>query len=784
MSVLTWLIGLATSAVYLALLILAVRGAIRRREGFLWLAGTLASALLAVVVSLAPEAAGRAPVSVVLYSAALVMLGALTFAYLKRPGRQWWLLAGGGWLALLVGADLIGGQPVPGQWGWLGEAVSAGGLAGAMALAGWVLGGLALSALALRQLYTAHLPEVANRSLFWMVVILVALIGVILSASDSAWLTEVGWIVGLLGLSGATYAVHSHRIFDVRRSLLRGAGLAVATLATAIAFLAAALLARSLDLSGVNEFLALGALALVLAGLYVSLRGLAEVAARRYFSPATDPAPALRFYSQRITAVIELDEVVRLALQTVASALRARPGGLILVEAGEEGQVLVEPRRGDGLSRLPDVKGELDPQGPVYRTLFVAQAPLLQFDLEYDRAFLDAAPAERQFFQQLRMSAYAPIMVDGRAIGILASGPKVNDEAYQASDLEVLATVASQTGVALRNARLVDDLRRLNLELEEANAEFLHLDKVKTDFVTIASHELRTPLAQIRGYTDIMDMLNEQGLLDPAQMTGMTANLRKAAERMEELISDMLDVSKLDVDAMDLHFAPTALESVMRMAIEPLEEAIRSRKLSLSARGLRGLPTVEADMQRLVQAFRNVIVNAVRYTPDGGRIAIEAGLETRDGIPEAIHVTVSDTGIGIDPQHHELIFEKFYRVADPSLHSTGTTKFMGAGPGLGLTIARGMIEGHGGRIWVESPGYDPEALPGSTFHIVLPIHPPDYARRVMPFDETRLSITTEERAELAEAARQRRENEAAPATAGAPGAGDPAADPSPEAAPG
>jgi signal transduction histidine kinase len=97
-------------------------------------------------------------------------------------------------------------------------------------------------------------------------------------------------------------------------------------------------------------------------------------------------------------------------------------------------------------------------------------------------------------------------------------------------------------------------------------------------------------------------------------------------------------------------------------------------------------------------------------------------------------VEIKDTGIGIDPKNHDLIFEKFFRVSDPGLHSTGATKFMGAGPGLGLTIARGVIEGHGGRIWVESSGYDQEKLPGSTFFIVLPVSPPEDAKRVMPFE--------------------------------------------------
>jgi signal transduction histidine kinase len=284
--------------------------------------------------------------------------------------------------------------------------------------------------------------------------------------------------------------------------------------------------------------------------------------------------------------------------------------------------------------------------------------------------------------------------------------------------------------------RLRVQLEQLRLGFDAAKDHLHQLDAVKTDFITIASHELRTPLAQIRGYIDIFDALNESGALDPNQAALLAGNLRKATERMEELITAMLDVSQIDVNALDLRLAPASLEGVVRMAIEPLTDAFRARKLTLLARGLRGLPTINADMQRLMQAFRNVIVNAVKYTPDGGRIEINASMRPANGPDdrEFVVVAITDTGIGIEPDKLELIFHKFYRGQDPHLHSTGAYKFMGAGPGLGLTIARGIIEGHGGEIWAESSGYSLEHFPGSTFYILLPVQPPGEQHRVRPFE--------------------------------------------------
>ena len=118
-------------------------------------------------------------------------------------------------------------------------------------------------------------------------------------------------------------------------------------------------------------------------------------------------------------------------------------------------------------------------------------------------------------------------------------------------------------------------------------------------------------------------------------------------------------------------------------------------------------------------AFGNLINNAIKFTPDGGRIEIWGRVV--QGPEPVIEIVIADSGVGIDPRDHDMIFDKFYRVESSDLHSTGTTKYKGAGPGLGLSIVKGVIEGHGGRIWVESEAYDETSCPGSRFHILLPI---------------------------------------------------------------
>jgi signal transduction histidine kinase len=176
---------------------------------------------------------------------------------------------------------------------------------------------------------------------------------------------------------------------------------------------------------------------------------------------------------------------------------------------------------------------------------------------------------------------------------------------------------------------------------------------------------------------------------------------------------------------MTFRFAPTTMDLILRSAVESFAAAMRERRQTLTAQGVRSLPPIVGDYQRLAQAFGAIICNAIKFTPDAGQIDIMARpIFIGDDTPGAVEVIVADTGVGIDTKYQELVFEKFFRVGSTELHSTGATKFMGAGPGLGLPLARGVIEGHGGRIWVESPGFSMEKMPGSSFHVRLPLVPP------------------------------------------------------------
>lgn len=654
-----------------------------------------------------------------------------------------WIGLGAIWFLAIIITAIIDPNPLISPVNWLDALFAQPSLTlWAILIGGAVTSGL-LILVTFYRFYKARLPEVANRALFWVMTSAPSLFTIIASSGGSDNLGGVSIIFSLISAFMTLYALVQHRLFDIRTAFLIGLRLFTAIGIGAVLTIGALYVSAQANLTTDTEGLfGMGILALIVAVLYIPLLQLAQwlihtITARN----RQDDAYITRQYSQLVSEMVELESLIPSTTTTLTELLRVRGCCLILLSntSIESIDLLVRQPNSVNDQRI----GKVSLNSPLYLTLAKDRQPITQFDIEFGRDYRNMPNSERQFFRDIQMSAYAPVTLDQTLIGVLGFGPKINDTAFMPSDLVLLTTLAQQTGIALRNARLVEDLqhlnksmRSLNNTLKNTNEQLERMDAVKTDFVTIASHELRTPLAQLRGYTDIIDALNEQGMLDQDQTVTLVGNLRKATERMEELISAMLDVSQLDVDAMDLRFTSTSPEAIIKMAIEPLTDAIKQRKLTLSARGLRGLPTLPADLQRLVQAFRNVIVNAIKFTPDNGRIDITAMLQPASSPDDVdrVLIQIRDTGVGVDKKNLEMIFKKFFRAYDPSLHSTGAYKFLGAGPGLGLTIARGVIEGHGGKIWAESDGHSMENFPGATFNILLPVTIQEGMKRVLTFE--------------------------------------------------
>jgi signal transduction histidine kinase len=266
-------------------------------------------------------------------------------------------------------------------------------------------------------------------------------------------------------------------------------------------------------------------------------------------------------------------------------------------------------------------------------------------------------------------------------------------------------------------ARLEMEIRvaYISKELVSVQQQLEQLDRTKSNFISVAAHELKTPLTLIEGYTSMMrDMLDVSG---QDQFDSLLVGMNKGVRRLHEIIDDMIDISVIDNKLLSLNFQQTTLLHLLNLLKAELTPSLNERKQKMEIKNFKGSEIwIYVDTELLFKALRNVLTNAIKYTPDKGKITVSGRT-----LPGFIEVTFKDTGIGIASEHQAAIFEKFAQFGHPDLHSSGKIKFKGGGPGLGLPITRGIIEAHGGTIWVESEGYDEEKYPGSTFHILLPI---------------------------------------------------------------
>jgi signal transduction histidine kinase/DNA-binding response OmpR family regulator len=310
-----------------------------------------------------------------------------------------------------------------------------------------------------------------------------------------------------------------------------------------------------------------------------------------------------------------------------------------------------------------------------------------------------------------RTAIFVSIALAGRRVGILAAfaekGPMFVED-----DLEVVSFFASEAAAVLRMQRYRESANELEA-LREA-------DKLKDEFMAVVSHELRTPLTAISGYSDIL-LRKLSGPLNERQER-QVVGVRDASRRLLALINDLLDVSKLEAGTLDLRLVLLDPRSVVERAATGVRVIGTTKGVSVHVRGSEGsLPLLRADEERLQQILANLLVNAIKFTPEGGSVWISADEQAGATGPEVVF-RVKDTGVGLAPSQLERVWERFYQA-----ESSSTRRFGGAG--LGLSIVHRLVELHGGRVEAASAGVGR----GSTFAVYLPAAAADeQPQRVAP----------------------------------------------------
>ncbi len=279
------------------------------------------------------------------------------------------------------------------------------------------------------------------------------------------------------------------------------------------------------------------------------------------------------------------------------------------------------------------------------------------------------------------------------------------------------------TYAIIESSQLAGDMVRADLleQITTLRKRQKAFEESKSSFIAVAAHELKTPLTILEGYANMLRLESGEGSKLHIYVDGLGNGFR----RMHEVIGDMIDVSLIDLNSVELQYREVDLEKITLLVADSVDRYFAERRIELIIQPFYVQADTFGDEEKLTKALRKIIMNGLKYTPDYGQVNISAAFvrqdEATDDVAGYLDIQVSDTGIGINSEDLELIFKNFTSLADPSLHSSSKTKFKGGGPGLGLAIARGIVEAHGGCVWAESSGWNEDRCPGSTFHIEIPI---------------------------------------------------------------
>jgi signal transduction histidine kinase len=343
------------------------------------------------------------------------------------------------------------------------------------------------------------------------------------------------------------------------------------------------------------------------------------------------------------------------------------------------------------------------------RTTFSARAP------EAARQLFGAAPAQVPRLMRLlrlRHVVVAPLRYAEGISGLLAvAAPRLRK-----GDPGAIDAFATQASIALEKARLFAELRsqqaRLESEVERRTRELRQAVRAleeqhrrKDNFLANVSHELRTPLVTVLGYTDLV-LSEKLGELGPRQRECLRI-AAASGRRLRSFIDELLEFSRFELTRERLRFAPFDLRELLSQAVVALAPRFGERGVGLRARAARGLPPVQGDRDRVLQVLVNLLANAERYCGDGGHVRVAAARGERG----KADISVTDDGQGISAEHLERIFDRLYQVGD-----VVKQREKGAGLGLGLAIAKGIVEAHGGSITVRS-----RVGRGTSFRFSLPL---------------------------------------------------------------
>lgn len=281
-------------------------------------------------------------------------------------------------------------------------------------------------------------------------------------------------------------------------------------------------------------------------------------------------------------------------------------------------------------------------------------------------------------------------------------------------ELEDLITKYQSSQLALQVAN--EKLENALIAVEKANEELKKVDQIKDVFFSTITHELKTPISLIQGYIGMLK--NDNAVKSSTLASDIMVAIERASKRLVNLTEEIMELLRIKSGKLSLNRNLTYLILIIKPVIAELEPLFNMKNITIETENIDQLPIVNVDSKKMETVIRNILTNSIKFSKEGGKITIKSEVTEESG-NKYIHLQLTDEGCGVSANNLDKIFGEFFTIAPPTQASKDIVM---KGSGLGLSIAKGIVEAHNGKIWAESPGFDPENFPGMTFHILLPVN--------------------------------------------------------------
>ncbi|MCK6538785.1 MAG: GAF domain-containing sensor histidine kinase [Anaerolineales bacterium] len=386
-----------------------------------------------------------------------------------------------------------------------------------------------------------------------------------------------------------------------------------------------------------------------------------------------------------LNSTLDLDELLQQITATATELLDCEASSILLYDE-KNPRLYFAAATGSDPAELAKIPVPIE--GSLAGTIFRTNQPMILNNVEQDPRHYSLVSDKVKF--KTRSLLGVPMPVKDRTMGVLEAINKRGGD-FSERDVAILSVTAAHAAIAINNARLLKATQQALEKVKETN-------QIKSNFLSIASHELRTPLGIIIGYATFLQEEAKDELSDHAQQ------VLNAASQMRSLLDQMNNLTLLQADEMEMRPRKISIQDVLNFASDEIMYPAARRSMELTY-AFRDNPIyVNVDQEKTTLAFVNLLNNAIRFSPEGSQIVIGA---TEQG--DDVLAWVQDHGNGIPTDKLQKVFEEFYQIEPPNTRSYG-------GLGIGLTIAKGIIEIQGGKIWAESEGPGK----GSTFKVTLP----------------------------------------------------------------